>query len=156
MSKKDQIKKLYIEGKSPTDIASLAGCSRQTVYHHKNADFKEGRDWDELRYANAIDPKDTKVNEKEFLATLINQFKTELQSLEEIEDPAKRLFILDRFAKTYYKLKAPMKNDCKSAVIEAASKAIYAISDLALDKEEQIVINFLTEHADEIIQKVIA
>jgi len=150
-----RIKSLFIEGKSVTEIASLMQVTRQTVYRYKKLDLKAGIDWDELAYAKAIDPEGVKLNEKEFLTTLIKNFERELKSLDDIEDPKKRLHLLNEYAKSYYRLKAPMKNDCKSAVIEAATKTVYAISELALERDEQAVIKFLSGNADEIIQKAL-
>lgn len=43
---KNRIKQLYIDGATPTEIESIAGVSRGTVYNHKAADKKQGIDWD--------------------------------------------------------------------------------------------------------------
>lgn len=153
--KKIQAKKLFLDGKNITFIATALGISRATIYSYKKADFKDGIDWDELAYVSAIDPEGVKLNEKEFLSTLIRQFEEALKELDALEDPSQKLSLLNEFAKSYYRLKAPMKNDCKSAVMEATTKAIYTISQLALDQDSKETLTFLTQNSDKIIESVL-
>ncbi len=154
-SQKAQAKKLFLEGKGVSYIATALSISRATVYAYKKADFELGIDWDELAYASAIDPEGTRLNEKEFLATLIREFEKALKELDTLEDHAQKLTLLNEYAKSYYRLKAPMKNDCKSAVLEATSKTIYTISQLALEADAKETLTFLAQNSDKIIESVL-
>lgn len=154
-TKKAQVKKLFLDGKTITYIASALNISRATIYSYKKEDYESGLDWDELAYASAIDPEGTKLNEKEFLATLIRQFEEALKELDKLEDPSQKLNLLNEYAKSYYRLKAPMKNDCKSVVMEAVTKAIYTIGQLALESDSKEMLAFLTQNSDKIIEAVL-
>ena len=153
--KTQTIKKYYIEAKSIGDICNIVGISRATFYNHKKKDLDNGIDWDDLAFSKAIDPSGVKLNEKEFLTTLIRSFEDALKKLDEIEDPTKRLQLLKEYANSYYKLKAPLKNDCKSAIIDAVSKTIYELSQMALEDDNKMMVEFLSNNADKIIERVI-
>lgn len=153
--KTQTIKKYYIEGKSIGDICNIVGISRATFYNHKKKDLDNGIDWNDLAFSKAIDPSGVKLNEKEFLTTLIRSFEDALKKLDEIEDPTKRLQLLKEYANSYYKLKAPLKNDCKSAIIDAVSKTIYELSQMALEDDNKMMVEFLSNNADKIIERVI-
>ena len=153
--KTQTIKKYYIEGKSIRDICNIVGISRATFYNHKKKDLDNGIDWDDLAFSKAIDPSGVKLNEKEFLTTLIRSFEDALKNLDDIEDPTKRLQLLKEYANSYYKLKAPLKNDCKSAIIDAVSKTIYELSQMALEDDNKMMVEFLSNNADKIIERVI-
>jgi ferritin len=60
---------------------------------------------------------------------------------------------LAKYVNTYYKLKAPKEIDCRQQVIEAISRTIYEISQLAIDKEEHDVVQFLHKYSNEIIER---
>lgn len=154
-TKKQTIKKYYIDGKSVAEICNIVGISRATFYNHKKKDLDDGIDWDDLAFSKVIDPSGVKLNEKEFLTTLIRSFEDALKNLDDIEDPTKRLQLLKEYANSYYKLKAPLKNDCKSAVIDAISKTIYELSQMALEDDNKIMVEFLSNNADKIIERVL-
>ena len=154
-TKLQTIKKLYIDGKTISEICQIVGISRATFYNLKKKDLDSGIDWEELAFSKAIDPSETKLNEKEFLTTLIRSFEDALKNLDDIEDPTKRLSLLKEYANSYYKLKAPLKNDCKSAVIDAISKTIYELSQMALEDDNKIMVEFLSKNADKIIERVL-
>ena len=48
-----------------------------------------------------------------------------------------------------------MKNDCKSAIIDAVSKTIYELSQMALEDDNKMMVEFLSNNADKIIERVI-
>lgn len=154
-TKVQTIKKLYVDGKTISEICQIVGISRATFYNLKKKDLDSGIDWEELAFTKAIDPSETKLNEKEFLTTLIRSFEEALKNLDDIEDPTKRLSLLKEYANSYYKLKAPLKNDCKSAVIDATSKTIYEISQIAIETDNKFMVDFLSQNADKIIERVI-
>lgn len=153
-TKKQTVKKLYIDGKTIAEICTVAGVSRATVYNQKKRDLSDGIDWDDIAFSKAIDPSGVRLNEKEFLITLIKSFEDALKKLDDIEDPTKRLQLLKEYASSYYKLKAPLKNDCKSAVMESVSKTIYTLSQIALDEDNKAVVEFLSMNAEKIIEQV--
>lgn len=154
-TKKQTIKKYYIDGKSVAEICNIVGISRATFYNHKKKDLDDGIDWDDLAFSKVIDPSGVKLNEKEFLTTLIRSFEDALKKLDDIEDPTKRLQLLKEYANSYYKLKAPLKNDCKSAIIDAVSKTIYELSQMALEDDNKMMVEFLSKNADKIIERVL-
>lgn len=154
-SKLQTIKKLYIDGKTISEICQIVGISRATFYNLKKKDLDAGIDWEELAFVRAIDPSGVKLNEKEFLTTLIRSFEDALKNLDDVEDPTKRLQLLKEYANSYYKLKAPLKNDCKSAVVDAISKTIYELSQMALEDDNKIMVEFLSKNADKIIERVL-
>ena len=153
--KNAKIKKLYIEGKTIGVICNTMGISRATIYNHKKKDFEDGIDWDDLAFSKAIDPSGVRHNEKEFLTTLIKSFEEALKKLDDIEDPTKRLALLKEYASSYYKLKAPLKNDCKQAVLETASRTVYELSQMALEQDNKHLVEFLSSNAETIIERVV-
>jgi len=148
-------KKMYVEGKNVSEIATALGIARATVYNYKKKDVERGVDWDDLAFSKAIDPSGVRLNEKEFLTTLIHNFEKALKGLDAIEDPEKKLRLLNEYARSYYKLKAPLKNDCKSAIIDALTKAVFSLSQLALEEDNKPVLEFLSAHETQIIEMVL-
>lgn len=155
MQKKERAKNHYIEGKSISHIATALGISRATIYNYKRSDLECGIDWDALRYAKATSKKGIEASEKRFLATLISEFETAFEQLQE-EPPQKRLQILTNFASAYYKLKQPHKGDCKSAKLSGASEAIYAIAQLAAEEKEERTVAFLSRFHERVIERVLS
>jgi len=145
---------MYVEGLSVTDIATAHGVSEAAIYYHKNADFKEGIDWDTLRLAKSRDTKNIDLKENEFLALLISNFEKDLKKLETIESPQERLDILSGYVKTYYRLKAPVKTDCKTQVSNAITRTVTVIANLSIELKQSDVVTFLSEHSDRIIAEV--
>jgi hypothetical protein len=152
--KKQHIKQLYIEGKKINDICLSLNITRQTLHRYKKEDAKKGINWDELAYQKSADIADMANREKEFLAHLIKSFEQELEKLDAIEDPVKRLETLDKYVKSYYRIKAPIKTDCRVQVFEALSLLLREMGALATNKENKEVIGFLSENSDFLIEKV--
>jgi hypothetical protein len=152
--KKQHIKQLYIEGKRINDICLSLGITRQTLHRYKKEDAQKGIDWDELAYQKSADIADMASKEKEFLSHLIKSFEQELESLDEIESPVHRLETLDKYVRSYYRIKAPIKTDCRVQVFEALSLFIREMGALAANKENKAVIEFLSEESDFLIEKV--
>ena len=151
----EQMKQLYINGTNISDISTLLHVTRQTVYAAKNRDLKKGLDWDELRLAKLQDVAGTKMSEKGFISHLIKGYEEAIDGLGEL--PAKeRLKLLEQYAQAYYRLKAPLKTDCKAQVTDAIMQTIYKISELALEDGNKDVIDFLSKHSDKIVQRVCA
>ena len=153
-AKQTTIKQLYLEGKSITDIATITGVTRQTIYAQKKRDLKEGIDWDELQLARAQDVSGTKMSEKAFLSSLIKSYEEALEGLNALS-PKERLMLTTQYAQSYYRLKAPFKTDCKAQVMDAITKSIYKISEIAIEEDNKAVIEFLSKHSEKIVQRCI-
>lgn len=142
---------MYVEGMSVSDIATTHGVTEAAIYYHKNKDLREGIDWESLRLTKSRDTKNIDIKETEFLNTLMESFEKDLKKLEEIESPKERLNILSDYVKTYYRLKAPVKTDCKTQVSTAVTQTITVIANLAVELKHNDLVNFLSEHSDRII-----
>jgi transposase len=152
--KKERIKQLYVAGESIVDICTALGITRPTVYRYKKEDAKAGIDWDELAYQKSADITGMANKEKEFLSHLINSFEKELEELEKIANPIKRLETLDKYVRSYYRIKAPIKTDCRVQVFEALSLLIHEMGALATQREDRVVIEFLSQNGDLLIEKI--
>lgn len=155
MSKKVRAKELYVSGKNITDVAIALGVTRTTIYNYKAEDLKNGIDWEALRYNKNTNASTTDADEKRFLNILIESFEIGLAELNELEAP-KRLEALTKFVNAYWKIKQPNKSDCKSAKASGASEAIYVLSQVAMEQENESVIQFLSEYHDIIVERVLS
>jgi len=153
--KKKRAKSLYIDGNSITSIATALNVTRTTIYNYKAADLKEGICWDELRYLKQTNAASTREGEKNFLATLIINFENAMLGIKDLE-PKEQLALMTKYASAYYKLKQPNKGDAKGATADGATKAIYALSQLAIEQKNDDVINFLSEYHDVIVERVLS
>ena len=146
-------KALYLKGEKISDIAITLGLSRTTVYGYKNRDKKNGIDWDDLRYLHATDQKDAQRNEQDFIALLIFQFERALDELNTAE-PHDQIETLNKYVNTYYKLKR-QQTDPKVSKAEVAKNVIEEISSIAIKHNATAVIQFLSDHADEVVSTII-
>lgn len=152
--KHEEIKKLYIEGASISDIATLTNTTRQTIYRYKKKDLEAGVDWDALALANSRDLKNVKLSEEAFLNSLILSYEDAFKELANLT-PQEQLQVLKDYSSMYYKLKAPLKSDCKSQVASAITNTIYELSQIALSQDNNCVVEFLSQNSDFIVQKVL-
>lgn len=146
---------MYAAGNSITAIATALGVTRTTIYNYRAADLKEGIDWEELRYLKQTDTSSVQESEKSFLSTLIINFENAMAGIKDLE-PKEQLALLTKYASTYYKLKQPSKGDSKAAKASGASEAIYALSQLAMEQQNEDVVSFLSEYHDVIIERVLS
>lgn len=153
-----QIKQMYVKGLSITDIASALNITRQTIYRYKNRDESEGVLWDELRLRASRDIGDIKVKEAIFINTLISSFDKFIQKANDDDEglSEKVLDKLNSYAKTYWSLKAPTRLDTKELTLDVAKKTLEKIANLALEKKDSAVIEFLSEYSDTIVKEVIS
>lgn len=152
-AKHENIKELFISGMSITDIATTVNVTRQTIYAQKKRDLEKGIDWDELQLAKAQDVAGVKMSEKGFISHLIKGYEEAMDGLNELP-PKERLKLLEQYAQAYYRLKAPIKTDCKAQISDAIMQTIYKISELAADMNNKDVIEFLSKNADKIVERV--
>jgi len=137
---------LYKSGLSLKEIATALGVTRQTI-----SNWKKKEKWDELILSeHSIDAEN---KEKEFLLELIKEWDRALIELKE-SDLANKLTLLEKYTKTYYKLKninSSSKSALKIKKEDIAKKIILKISNLAIEKKEKNIAEFLSKNADEII-----
>jgi len=148
-------KSLYVDNnKSVTEIAAALDISRTSVYAYKNKDLANGIDWDDLRFLKATDASDAQRSEEDFLALLIHNFEQALEKLNKCEDPAEQVATLSKYAGIYYKIKQQRDNP-KVNKAGLAKAILERLSQIALDKEATAVIDFLSQHADQIVKAAI-
>lgn len=106
-----------------------------------------------MRLLKAQSKESTKLSEEAFLNSLIGGFEDAFKELQN-KEPKDRLEAYDKYSKIYYKLKAPMSGDCKALVKKGVNDAIYEISDRAIKENNKSVAEFLSSHADEIVESI--
>ncbi|EAH9150346.1 DUF1804 family protein [Campylobacter jejuni] len=153
MSKRELVKNLFIQGKSIEDICILTGLTRQGIYYMKKDDFKKGIDWEGLKLATLRDEKNLENKEAIFLNALINEFERFLEGASRNELDINTLEALNKYAKTYWAIKAPQKVDIKALNLQTCKKTIDSIIELAINNE--IVCEWLSDNSDLIISKVL-
>ena len=156
LDKREKARKFYVnDGYSVGDIATALNVKRQTVYYYKSSDLEKGIDWDELKYIETLNPKDTHDKEKMFLTVLIQEFNKALVELQDSEVENK-LQKLEQFAKTYYRLKVPDKETGKKLKKDDIAKdVIKKIVSIAVDQENLEVAQFLSDHSETIVQEIL-
>lgn len=154
ISQISQARELFVAGKDISTIASLLGLSRQTIHSYKSVAKNDGDDWDEAALIKKRDLSVIKADENRFLNTLISNFDAALKELESAQ-PVAKLEALNKFATLYYKLKTPLATDTKSIIARSAAESISAIADIAKEKSNLAVSDFLSANADEILKRVL-
>lgn len=137
---------LYKQNISLKEIATILGVSRQTV-----SNWKKKEKWDELLLSEQS--IDAEIKEKEFLLELIKEWDKALIEIKE-SDLSNKLTLLEKYTKTYYKLKninSSSKLTAKLKKEDIAKKVLLKLSSLAIEKKEKSVAEFLSKFADEII-----
>lgn len=149
-----KIKDLYISGKTPTQISEILGLSRGTIYYSKTKAKASGDDWDALVLLKKRTKEEVLITENEFLITLLSEFEKGFKALADLE-AKERLKVLSAYAKSYYALKAPLKQDEKQNAYEIGLKVIKALADMATKDKNKAVVEFLNKNADLIVQAVL-
>lgn len=147
-----EIKNAYLSGKEVSSICMLFNITRSTFYYQKKKARENGDDWDGELLREKRDDEEIRASEEYFLATLIDSFEKALQ-----EDGNPSLEKLNKYAQTYWKLKAPKNDDefkLKDRLREKAEATIKSIANLALELQESEVIEFLSNNHEEIIKRV--
>lgn len=147
-----EIKKAFLSGKEVSSICTLFNITRSTFYYQKRRAKEAGDDWDEALLRGKREEKKIRASEEYFLATLIDSFEMALQ-----RDSKPSLEKLNKYAQTYWKLKAPKSDDVfklKDKFREKAELTIKAIANLALEQQENEVVEFLSANSEEIIKRV--
>lgn len=152
---RDQIKDAYLQGLSIDEICTTLGITRGNFYYHKKEDLKKGINWDTLALNKERDTESIKDKEARFLKTLIISFEKFIDKSDELEPET--IEKLHKYAETYWKLKAPQKNDAfasRKQSEDIARKTIEGIAKLALSEENKAVVEFLSQNAELIIQTI--
>ena len=146
-----QAYKLYAQNIPLTHIATAIGVSRQTV-----SNWKKKYDWDAEILLDATDTEELKAKEQQFVAQLIRRWEEATDELEASDTP-KKLELLQKFTQSYYRLKAA-GGDCKFAreklTREVAYQTIQEMAQIALHNQAREVAEFMSTHADEIVNLV--
>lgn len=153
---RDKIREAYIAGVDINDICQMFSITRGTFYYHKKADLKAGINWDYLLLNARRDVDSIKDKEAVFLSTLISSFEKFIEESKNGELSSHTLEKLHQYAQTYWRLKAP-KNDefsLKDKLMRCAKETINEIAKIALEENNTIVCEFLSQNADKIINKV--
>ncbi|EAC1839744.1 DUF1804 family protein [Campylobacter lari] len=153
MSKRELVKSLFVQGMSIEKICTLTGLSRQGIYYMKKDDFSKGIDWENLKLVALRDEKDLENKEAIFLNALISEFERFLEGASKNELDIDTLEALNKYAKTYWAIKAPQKVDIKALNLQTCKKTIDSIIELASSNE--VVCEWLSDNSDLIISKVL-
>lgn len=152
---RDKIKEAYVRGMCIDNICTTLNISRGNFYYHKKEDLKRGINWDILALNKERDIESIKEKEARFLRTLILSFEKFIEKSEELEPET--IEKLHKYAETYWKLKAPQKNDVfasRKQSEDIARKTIEGIAKLALQEQNEAVVQFLSQNAELIIQTI--
>ncbi|MCX2717808.1 DUF1804 family protein [Helicobacter sp. MIT 21-1697] len=153
---REKIREAYIAGVDINDICQMHHIARSTFYYHKKADLKAGINWDYLLLNARRDVDSIKDKEAVFLSTLISSFEKFIEESKSDELSPSTLEKLHQYAQTYWRLKAP-KNDefsLKNKLMQTAKETINEIAKIALEENNTIVVEFLGQNAEKIINKV--
>lgn len=99
--------------------------------------------------------KNLENKEAIFLNALINEFERFLDSASKDELSLEVLEALNKYAKTYWAIKAPKKVDIKALSLEIGKKMIENIAEIAEKSGDERVCEWLSQNSDLIILKVI-
>jgi len=157
---KPLMKEMYIkDGLGIEDICTRLNCDRSSFYYHKNKDKALDIDWDELKakteYNTMSSSDNFEEDKKEFLTTLFNAFKKEKDEISNIEDSEQRLKRWNSFANNYHKFLKPSVHDCKGIADKSSRITLNIIIDLASQYEKNDLIDFLSDHFEEITTKTV-
>jgi len=148
--KHHQAYELYAQNIPLTQIATALGVSRQTI-----SNWRKKYNWDEEILVDAVSSEELKAKEQRFIAQLIREFEAAQEEIEASDTP-KKLALLEKYARTYYRLKAGGDGALNRAKLtkETAYMTIKEIADMAISYQATTVAQFLSEHADEIVELV--
>lgn len=153
---KEKTKEMFLSGASIENICACLNISRDIFYRYKNEDFDKGISWEVLVLENNRNEKKIKEKEAYFLNTLIDSFEKFFEKKDELD--SKTIEKLNKYALTYWKLKAPRGEDefltsqKKKKIIQ---DVLYQLGDLALSTKNKEVSVFLSSNAEEILNRVL-
>ncbi|WP_163565280.1 DUF1804 family protein [Helicobacter suis] len=145
----DNIRTMYLQGKSFDYIYSALNITKSTINTYKRNALKAGDDWDMLMLVHRRNSHTVSMSEAYFINKLIESFEKQI-----IHNPDLSLDELAKFTKIYYQLKQPKHVDTKEAEHANTQQVIKAIAKLAVDQNRRDVVEFLSTYADEIIKAV--
>ncbi|GMB94354.1 hypothetical protein NHP21011_04460 [Helicobacter heilmannii] len=148
----ENIRTLYLQGKSYDYICQTLGISKSTINTYRKNAAKEGDDWDTLLLLNRRNTQNIAMSEAYFVGRLIDGFEAQL-----LHTPELSLHELAKYTKLYFQLKQPRNTDelkSKEQQYENAMRVIKAVAELALEQDNRAVVEFLSAQADVIIKAV--
>lgn len=156
MSLRELARELYAQGMALTEVADRVGRTRQTLYKWKADDAKRGLDWDRLRLENTLTDDQFRKRQQAFLVEMFSAFEKDRELLSQIEDPEKRLELIDRYANVFYKLmNAAKRAEPEIAISEVVTKTVKIIGDLASRHSRADVLQFLLDHLEDVKEAVL-
>ncbi|WP_240333370.1 DUF1804 family protein [Helicobacter suis] len=145
----ENIRTMYLQGKSYDYICSALNISKNTINTYRRNALKEGDDWDMLMLVHRRNSQAVSMSEAYFINKLIDSFEKQITN-----NPDLSLDELAKFTKIYYQLKQPKTIDTKEVEHANTQVVIKAIAKLAVDLNRREVVEFLSVYADEIIRAV--
>lgn len=147
-----EMRRLYAQGRTIKEIAAALGLKERTVRACKKKDKDAPAcDWDLLRVEHRLSDEEIRENQRIFLSSLFACFQEERQSLKNIEDPATRLALLERYAANYYKLTVAAKRSEPTAEISGlVVQVMETLSRLAIQEGLEDVARFFMDHMDDV------
>ncbi|BCZ18055.1 hypothetical protein NHP190003_13370 [Helicobacter sp. NHP19-003] len=148
----ENIRTLYLQGKSYEYICQTLGVSKSTINTHRKRAAKEGDDWDTLLLLNRRNTQNIAMSEAYFVGRLIDGFEAQL-----LHTPELSLKELAKYTKLYFQLKSPKNTDdlrAKEQQHANTMRTIKEIAHLALECNNRAVVEFLSAHADAIVKAV--
>jgi len=149
--KHKQAYELYKKGLSLTQIATTLGVSRQSV-----SNWKKRYNWDKELLLDATKQEELKAYEQRFIAGLIKEWEAAIDELQESDLP-KKMEILEKYTKSYFKLKAGNFDTSlakEKLTKEVAYKTIKAVALIAKKHNAIEAAEFLSKYADEIVDLI--
>ncbi len=154
--RREVARNLYISGCPIDEIAARVGKCRATIFRWKNLDQKRGIDWDRLKLERHLGEQEFKSKHQVFLFALFSAFEKDLTRLNEIEDPEKRLDLLERYSNSYYKLMNAAKREAPEiAIAEVAGKTLEKVAKLAAEEGKRDILEWLLSNIEPIKGEII-
>jgi AcrR family transcriptional regulator len=149
MANKEEVRYHYVElGRTVTDIANSLGISTGSVYTHiKNLGGlgKLNRE----KVENSLNIENIKAKEEKFLSALISSFDKALENDENLK-PEK----LERFAKAYQSITNAKNHNPERVRREAKQELLINLKDLAIEEENQSVIDFMARNSEVLVNGI--
>lgn len=148
----ENIRTLYLQGKSYEYICQTLNITKNTINSHRKRALKEGDDWDALLLIHKRNKQHIGMSEAYFVNALIAGFEAQILHNEQLSLPE-----LAKYTKLYFQLKAPKNNDelrAKELAHANTQRVLRVIAKLAMDMQAEEVVEFLSAHADAIIKEV--
>jgi DNA-binding MarR family transcriptional regulator len=150
MASKGEIRFLYVDlGKSVTDIANSLGITTGSVYSHiKNLGGLDRLNQEKIDKSLSLE--NIRAREDQFLSALISNFDKYISENGGDLAPEK----LEKFAKAYQSITSAKNHNPNRIRREANIEMLESLKNLAIQKESNSVLDFLSENAEVILNGI--